>query len=67
MIAFRLLQQDYTLGVAVEALEPWVTVQALQEVTMREGQTLTRLAHPLQGRERRGESVANPPAGPDRR
>jgi hypothetical protein len=44
VIAFRLLQQDYKLGVAVEALEPWVSVQALQEVTMREGQTLTRLA-----------------------
>ena len=44
VIAFRLLQQDYKLTVAVEALEPWVTVQALQEVTMREGQTLTRLA-----------------------
>ena len=44
VIAFRLLQQDYRLTVAVEALEPWVTVEALQEVTMREGQTLTRLA-----------------------
>jgi hypothetical protein len=43
-LAFRLLQEDYQLGVAIEALEPWVTVQALQEVTMREGQTLTRLA-----------------------
>ena len=31
-------------AVAVEALQPWVTAQALQEVTMREGQTLTRLA-----------------------
>jgi len=41
---FRLLQQDYKLGVAIEALDPWVTVQALQEITMREGQTLTRLA-----------------------
>jgi hypothetical protein len=44
VIGFRLLQQDYTLTVAIEALEPWVTVEALQEVTMREGQTLTRLA-----------------------
>lgn len=44
VVSFRLLQQDYKLTVAVEALEPWVTVQALQEVTMREGQTLTRLA-----------------------
>jgi hypothetical protein len=43
-LAFLLLQQDYKLTVAIEALEPWVTVQALQEVTMREGQTLTRLA-----------------------
>jgi hypothetical protein len=44
VLAFRLLEQDYKLAVAVEALEPWVTVRALQEVTMREGQTLTRLA-----------------------
>jgi hypothetical protein len=44
VIGFRLLQQDYKLTVAIEALEPWVTVEALQEVTMREGQTLTRLA-----------------------
>ncbi len=44
VIGFRLLQQDYKLTVAVEALEPWVTVEALQEVTMREGQTMTRLA-----------------------
>jgi hypothetical protein len=44
VLEFRLLEQDYKLLVAVEALEPWVTVQALQEVTMREGQTLTRLA-----------------------
>jgi hypothetical protein len=43
VLAFRLLEQDYKLSVAVEALEPWVTVRALQEVTMREGQTLTRL------------------------
>jgi hypothetical protein len=44
VIAFRLLQQVYKLTVAVEAVEPWISVQALQEVTMREGQTLTRLA-----------------------
>ncbi len=43
-LLFRLLEQDYKLGVAIEALEPWVTAQALEEVTMREGQTLTRLA-----------------------
>jgi hypothetical protein len=44
VLAFRLLEEDYKLTVAVEALEPWVTVQALQEVTLREGETLTRLA-----------------------
>ncbi len=43
-LAFRLLQEDWTLKISVEALEPWVTVQALQEVTLREGQTLTRLS-----------------------
>src|SRR5690606_31340427 len=43
-LAFRLLQDDWVLGVGIEALDPWVTVQALQEVTAREGQTLTRIA-----------------------
>ncbi len=43
-LVFRLLQADWSLSVGIEALEPWVTVQALQEVTAREGQTLTRLA-----------------------
>jgi hypothetical protein len=44
VIGFRILQQNYTLKVAVEALQPLIFVQALQELTMREGQTLTRLA-----------------------
>lgn len=43
-LAFRLLQDDWTVALGIEALEPWVTVQALQETTLREGQTLTRLA-----------------------
>jgi hypothetical protein len=43
-LAFRLLQADWVLTLGIEALDPWVTVQALQEVTLREGQTLTRLA-----------------------
>ncbi|HEY4247750.1 MAG TPA: hypothetical protein VGM64_12900 [Lacunisphaera sp.] len=43
-LAFDLLQEDWVLTIGIEALEPWVTVQALQEVTLREGQTLTRLA-----------------------
>lgn len=43
-LAFRLLQQDWSLKLGIEALEPWVTARALQDVTLREGQTLTRLA-----------------------
>jgi len=43
-LAFRLLQENWTLDLAIEQLAPWVTVQGLQEVTVREGQTLTRLA-----------------------
>ena len=43
-LAFRLLEVDWSLSLALETLEPWMTVQALEEVTAREGQTLTRLA-----------------------
>lgn len=42
-LAFRLLQGDWALRLGIEALEPWVTVQSLEEVTVREGQTLTRI------------------------
>jgi hypothetical protein len=42
-LAFRLLQEDWVLRLGIETLEPWVTVQTLQEVTVREGQTLTRI------------------------
>ncbi len=42
-LAFRLLQENWTLRVGIEALDAWVTVQSLQEVTLREGQTLTRI------------------------
>jgi hypothetical protein len=42
-LAFRLLQSDWSLSLGIEALEPWVTVQSLDEVTVREGQTLTRI------------------------
>ncbi len=44
VLAFRLLQEDWVLTVGIETLDPWVTVQALQEVTAREGQTLTRIS-----------------------
>lgn len=42
-LAFKILQEAWSLNLGIEALEPWITVQALQEVTVREGQTLTRL------------------------
>lgn len=42
-LAFRLLQENWSLHLGIEALEPWITVQALQEIVVREGQTLTRL------------------------
>ncbi|MFC7336114.1 hypothetical protein ACFQY0_02905 [Haloferula chungangensis] len=41
-LAFRLLQSDWALSLAVKELDSWVTAQALQEVTLREGQVLTR-------------------------
>jgi hypothetical protein len=43
-LAFRLLQENWSLSLGIEALDPWVTVQALQEITVREGQSLTRLS-----------------------
>lgn len=43
-LAFRLLQADWELHVGIAALDPWITVQALDELTLHEGQTLTRLA-----------------------
>lgn len=43
-LAFRLLQDDWVLQLGIETLEAWVTAQALQEVTLREGQTLMRIA-----------------------
>jgi hypothetical protein len=42
-LAFHLLQEDWVLRLEIESLEPWVTVQALQEITVREGQTLARI------------------------
>lgn len=43
-LAFRLLQEDWSLHLGIELLEAWVTTVALQEITVREGQTLTRIA-----------------------
>ncbi|GAA5484469.1 hypothetical protein [Haloferula sargassicola] len=41
-LAFRLLQDDWALGLAIKRLDAWVTAQVLHEVTLREGQSLTR-------------------------
>jgi hypothetical protein len=41
-LAFRLLQSDWSLSLAVQELDPWVTAQVMQQVTLREGQVLTR-------------------------
>lgn len=43
-LAFRILEADWAVSLGIEMLNPWVTVQALKEVTAREGQTLTRIA-----------------------
>lgn len=43
-LAFRLLQSDWKLSIGIEKLDPWVRATALQEVSLREGQTRTRLS-----------------------
>jgi len=40
-LAFRILHQDWALDLTVEKLDPWITGQILQDVTLREGQTRT--------------------------
>ena len=43
-LAFRLLQADWQVVLDIEKLDAWVTARSLQEVTLREGVTQTRLA-----------------------
>ncbi len=43
-LAYRLLQSDWSLGLAISRLDPWVTTQVFHEATLREGQMLTRVA-----------------------
>ncbi|MBT8036636.1 MAG: hypothetical protein KJO21_03735 [Verrucomicrobiae bacterium] len=43
-LAFRLLQSDWALSLAIEKLDPWITAKVLHEVTLREGQTRTRIS-----------------------
>jgi hypothetical protein len=42
-LVYRMLQGDWALGLSISRLDPWVTAQVLQEVTLREGQVLTRV------------------------
>ncbi len=43
-LAFRILQSDWSLTLGIEKLEAWITASVLHEVTLREGQTRTRLS-----------------------
>ncbi len=56
-LAFRLLQADWSLTLGIEKLDPWITASLLHEVTLREGQTRTRLS---------GKIHQCPPARPQR-
>lgn len=42
-LAFRLLQADWSLNLAISRLDPWVTARILHEITLREGQILNRV------------------------
>ena len=43
-LAYRILQSDWSLALAISRLDPWVTAKVFHETTLREGQTLTRAA-----------------------
>lgn len=42
-LAFRSLQEKWSATIGIEQLEPWLTLQALTEMTLREGQSITRI------------------------
>ncbi len=42
-LAYRILQSDWDLRLAISRLEPWVTAQVFHEATLREGQMLSRV------------------------
>ena len=44
VLSFRLLQPDWSLESAIDMREAWTTVEALQEISAREGMSRTRLA-----------------------
>ncbi len=41
-LAYRILQGDWSLGLAIDRLDSWVTAKVFHEATIREGQVLTR-------------------------
>ena len=43
-LAYRLLQGDWSLGLATSRLDPWVTAQVFHEATLREGQMISHVA-----------------------
>ena len=51
-LAYRILQADWTLGLAISRLDPWVTAKVFHETTLREGQTPHKSSHFLQNRKR---------------
>jgi hypothetical protein len=42
-LAYRLLQNDWALNLAIGKLDPWVTAQVFHEATLREGRLLSRV------------------------
>jgi len=43
-LAWRMLQADWALDLAIDRLDPWVTASVFHEATLREGQISERLA-----------------------
>lgn len=48
VLAFRLLQRDWSLQLGIEKLAPWITGEVLHEVSLREGQTRSALMAKLE-------------------
>ncbi len=42
-LAYRLLQADWSLSLDISRLDPWVTARVFHDVTLREGQALSRV------------------------
>ncbi|MCX6866984.1 MAG: hypothetical protein NTV46_12350 [Verrucomicrobia bacterium] len=42
-LAYRLLQSDWALGLSISRLDPWVTARVFHDVTIREGQMISRV------------------------